>query len=111
MFGEGGTIRRSPNLLIPFEIRQEEQSVETEAPERQDQAYNLPPQRRPRYPLNEAEYEVYQLQIIEETIEENENNYAKENVAGTAENLESVAGSVILDERTSSASFRMTDDA
>ncbi|VDO35445.1 unnamed protein product, partial [Heligmosomoides polygyrus] len=82
--GGGGTIRRPPNLLIPLEIRQEtgQRSEETlleeetlerevperrrEVPERQDQAYNLRPQRKPRYPFDEAEYEVYQLQIIEE---------------------------------------------
>ncbi|VDP05065.1 unnamed protein product [Heligmosomoides polygyrus] len=115
--GGGGTIRRPPNLLIPLEIRQEpgqrsgdtlleEETVEREVSERQDQAYNLRPQRSPRYLFDEAECEVYQLQIIEE----NEKNCARKIVAGTADNLESVASSVSLDVRTSSTSFRMADE-
>ncbi|VDP59621.1 unnamed protein product, partial [Heligmosomoides polygyrus] len=122
--GGGGTIRRPPNLLIPLEIRQEtgqrsednpleEEILEREVPERrrevpdrQDQTYNLRPQRRPRYPFDEAEYEVYQLQIIEES----EKNCAEKIIAGTADNLKSVASSASSSVRVPSTFFRMADE-
>ncbi|VDO76220.1 unnamed protein product [Heligmosomoides polygyrus] len=115
--GGGGTIRRPPNLLIPLEIRQEtgqrsedtsleEETREREVPDRQDQTYNLRPQRRPRYPFDEAEYEVYQLQIIEES----EKNCVEKTIAGTADNLKSVASSASFNVRTSPTFFRMADE-